>query len=121
MTDSILQIAVSNLCVSLALAVVAWAVHATGKRPLVAHLLWLLALAKLVTPPIVTVPVVPIPGLAATTTETLNNITSVEATTTSMLIPDPDGSGMTSDRGTNETFEVQGDQGADRPAGRGRG
>ena len=37
MTDVVLQIAVSNLCVSLVLAVVAWAVHAAGKRPLVAH------------------------------------------------------------------------------------
>lgn len=106
MTDSMMQFAVGNLCVSLVAAVVAWAAHATGKRPLVAHLLWLLVLAQLVTPPIVTVPVVAVPGLAATTTETLNNVTSVEATTTSMLLPGPDGSGMTSDRGTTGPFLI---------------
>jgi polyhydroxyalkanoate synthesis regulator phasin len=62
MTDLLLQFGVSNLIVSLALAVVAWAVHATGRRPLVAHLLWVLVLAKLVTPPILTVPVLPAPA-----------------------------------------------------------
>ena len=65
MTDFLLQFGVSNLCISLLLALAAWAVQATGKRPLTAHLLWLLVLAKLVTPPIVVVPIVPVPGLAA--------------------------------------------------------
>ena len=45
---------VSNLCVSLALALVACAFR---KRPFVAHLLWLVVLLKLVTPPLMTIPV----------------------------------------------------------------
>ncbi|MCP5119243.1 MAG: M48 family metalloprotease, partial [bacterium] len=62
MTDLLLQFGISNLGISGAIAVAAWAVHATGKRPLISHLLWLLVLAKLVTPPILTVPVVAVPG-----------------------------------------------------------
>jgi len=69
MIDLLLEIGVSNLCLSLALALVAWAVQARGKRPLVAHLLWMLVLAKLVTPPIVTFPVLAIPGLSSANAE----------------------------------------------------
>ena len=63
MTDLLLHIGVSNLCLSLLLAIAAWAVQANGKWPLVAHLLWLLVLAKLVTPPLFTIPVIAVPGL----------------------------------------------------------
>lgn len=59
MTDLLLQIGLSNLVLSFALALVAWGVHATGKAPLIAHLLWALVLVKLVTPPLVTLPVLP--------------------------------------------------------------
>ena len=62
MTDLLLQVGVSNLCISLVLAMAAWAVQRTGKRPSVVHLLWLLVLAKLVTPPLFTLPLVAIPG-----------------------------------------------------------
>ncbi|MHC4136879.1 MAG: M56 family metallopeptidase [Planctomycetota bacterium] len=62
MTDLLLQIGVSNLCIALALALVAWVVQRTGKFPRAAHLLWLLVLVKLVTPSIVTVPVIALPG-----------------------------------------------------------
>ncbi|MHC5080156.1 MAG: M56 family metallopeptidase [Planctomycetota bacterium] len=70
MTETLLQIGLSNLCVSLAIALVAWTVQRTAKRPLLAHLLWALVLVKLVTPPLWTVPVVPVPGTSSTPVET---------------------------------------------------
>ena len=69
MTELLFRVGVGNLCVSLVLALVAWAVQARGKRPAVAHLLWLVVLAKLVTPPLWTVPIVPVPGLSVNTAE----------------------------------------------------
>ena len=69
MSDLMLQFGASNLCISVALAIVAWSVQATKKRPLLAHLLWLLVLAKLVTPPILTIPIFEIPGLSTTPVE----------------------------------------------------
>ena len=65
MIDLILQTGVSNVCVSMVLAVVAFMVHRTGRMPLVAHLLWVLVLVKLITPPLFNVPVVPVPGAAS--------------------------------------------------------
>jgi len=65
MTDLLLQFAISNLLVALPIALVAWAVQRTGKRPAIAHLLWLVVLAKLVTPPIFTAAVLPIHEPAA--------------------------------------------------------
>ena len=62
MTDYLLQVGVSNLCMSLALAMVAWVVQVTGKRPAIAHLLWVLVLVKLVTPPVLTIPLIAVPG-----------------------------------------------------------
>ena len=59
MTDLLLRVGVSNFCLSAALAIVAWAVQAGGKRPHLAHFLWLLVVAKLVTPPLLTIPVIP--------------------------------------------------------------
>ena len=67
MTDLLLQIAISNVCLSLALAIVAVAVEKTAKRPHIAHLLWLLVFVKLVTPPVVTIPIIAIPGLSDST------------------------------------------------------
>ncbi|MHC5110787.1 MAG: M56 family metallopeptidase [Planctomycetota bacterium] len=64
MTDFLWQFAVSNLFVSLAIALAAWTVHRTGKRPFIAHLLWVFVLVKLVTPPLVTLPLLPIPAIA---------------------------------------------------------
>ena len=66
MTDLLLQIAVSNVCISLALAVAALLVERIAKRPAIAHLLWLLVFVKLLTPPIVTIPVFTIPAPADT-------------------------------------------------------
>ena len=67
MIDLLFQIALSNVCISLALAILAVVVGVTLKRPALAHLLWLLVFVKLLTPPIVTIPVVTIPWQADTT------------------------------------------------------
>ena len=64
MTDFLFQIALSNACFSLILAIVAMGVGARAKRPHVAYLLWLFVFVKLVTPPIVTIPVA-MPSLIA--------------------------------------------------------
>ena len=106
MKDPLLRIGVSNLLISLALAIVAWAVHTTGKRPLVAHLLWLLVLAKLVTPPILMVPVVPVHGLTAATVEPLTDHSALQATSTGMLLLGPDGSSASFDGGTSALVEI---------------
>ena len=73
MIDLLLRIGVSNLCLSFALAIVAWVMQIFGKRPVVAHLLWLIVLAKLVTPPVLTLPVIPVPGLSAPAAQTLTD------------------------------------------------
>ncbi len=72
MIDYLLQLGLSNACMSLALAILAMVVGVTFKRPHLAHLLWLLVLIKLVTPPVVTIPVIAIPGLPETAVA-LNN------------------------------------------------
>ncbi len=67
MSVSWLELTLSNLCVSSALALVAYAVHRHGRHPLLAHALWLGVLLKLVTPPVLTVPLIPFesPALSA--------------------------------------------------------
>lgn len=62
MSDWLLSAGASNFALSTLLALVAWIVHARARRPWLAHLLWLLVLAKLVTPPIVSAPVITIPA-----------------------------------------------------------
>ncbi len=62
MTDFLFQMGVSNACFSLALAIVAMLVGARARRPHLAHMLWLLVFVKLVTPPLVSIPVIAIPG-----------------------------------------------------------
>lgn len=57
MTDFLFQMGLSNACFSIALAIVAMVVGAKVKRPHLAYMLWLLVFFKLVTPPIVTIPV----------------------------------------------------------------
>jgi len=61
MTDFFFQIGLNNACLALALGIVALVVGATTKRSHLAHLLWLLVFVKLVTPPIVTIPLIAIP------------------------------------------------------------
>ena len=62
--DLLFRIALSNVCISPALAVAAMVVESTFRRPRLAHLLWLLVFVKLLTPPVVSIPVVTIPDLA---------------------------------------------------------
>ena len=57
MMDLFVQAGLSNACFALALAIVAMVVGAKAKRPHLAHMLWLLVFVKLVTPPIVTIPI----------------------------------------------------------------
>jgi beta-lactamase regulating signal transducer with metallopeptidase domain len=57
MTDLLFQIGLSNACFSLALGLVAMVAGAKARRPQLAYMLWLLVFVKLVTPPIVTIPV----------------------------------------------------------------
>lgn len=54
---TLLQFAASNLVVATPLALLAWIVQRHLDRPFVAHLLWLVVLVKLVTPPVLSVPV----------------------------------------------------------------
>jgi len=62
MTDLFLQIGLSNACFSLFLAVLAMVVGAKGRRARLAYMVWLLVFIKLVTPPIVGIPIIAIPG-----------------------------------------------------------
>ena len=55
----------SNVALASLLALAAWVVQHWLRRPALARLLWLLVLVKLVTPPLVSVPVSASPGLAA--------------------------------------------------------
>ena len=61
MSDLLLTFGISNLCLSVALALVAWVVQRGGRHPLLAHLLWVLVLVKLVTPPVLTLPLIAVP------------------------------------------------------------
>ena len=53
----LIEIAVSNLLIAAILASIAVAVTRSRRSPAFAHCLWLLVLVKLVTPPIVRVPI----------------------------------------------------------------
>ncbi|MCU0914010.1 MAG: M48 family metalloprotease [Planctomycetes bacterium] len=57
MMDLCLSMGLSNACFALALALAATAAGAKTRRPHLAHLFWLLVFVKLVTPPLVTIPV----------------------------------------------------------------
>ncbi len=57
MSDALLNIGLSNACVALAIALTAWVVGKTLRKPYVTHLLWLLVFVKLITPPLFTIPV----------------------------------------------------------------
>lgn len=62
MSDAALLWVASNLAVSTALAVAAWLVQKRARFTTVAHLLWIMALVKLVTPPLFRVPVLAAPA-----------------------------------------------------------
>ena len=57
MIDQLVRIGLSNTCFAFLLAIVAMLIEARTKRPQFAYLFWLLVLAKLVTPPVLSIPV----------------------------------------------------------------
>ena len=63
MTDLLFQVVFSNICISLVLAVAALFVGSTFKRPQLAYLLWLLVFIKLMTPPLISIPIGSLLGL----------------------------------------------------------
>jgi beta-lactamase regulating signal transducer with metallopeptidase domain len=67
LANSLIGLAVSNLVVALPIAFLAWWFQARGSRPFLSHLLWLLVLVKLVTPPFFSLSVAftPVGGQAA--------------------------------------------------------
>lgn len=71
MSDYLMQCAASNWCISSVLAVLAWLAQTRLRRPMLAHLLWVLVLVKLVTPPLLCLPVLPPPADAVTATPVL--------------------------------------------------
>jgi hypothetical protein len=62
-----LSCVVSNVLLALLLALAAWFVQRWLRRPAIAHVLWVLVLVKLVTPPLVSVPLHESPGIMACT------------------------------------------------------
>jgi beta-lactamase regulating signal transducer with metallopeptidase domain len=62
-----LSIVVSNVLLALLLALAAWFTQRCCRRHAIARILWILALIKLVTPPLVSVPLRAIPGITACT------------------------------------------------------
>ena len=59
MADGFVAMLLSNLCMATGLAVLAWATQRTFRHPGIAHVLWLLVLLKLITPPLVELPWLP--------------------------------------------------------------
>lgn len=59
MSEQLIGLALSNLAASAVLAGAAYLVHRHGRFPGLAHLLWVLVLLKLVTPPLLTLPLLP--------------------------------------------------------------
>jgi len=57
MTDLLFKVGLSNACFALVLALIALTVAVTTKRAHLVHLLWVLVLVKLVTPPLFSIPV----------------------------------------------------------------
>ena len=56
-----IQLVLSNLVVASLIGVIAWIVGRSGRRAALAHVLWIVFFVKLVTPPIVVVPVLSVP------------------------------------------------------------
>ena len=80
MTNFFFQVVLSNVVLSLALAIVAMIVGATTRRHRLVHLLWLLVLIKLVTPPLVTIPVAAIPEQFNNTVVSTERLTQLNST-----------------------------------------
>ncbi|MDJ0839873.1 MAG: M56 family metallopeptidase [Acidobacteriota bacterium] len=59
MIDTLLHMTLSNICLALIPAIAAFLVQRKGSHPQLAHILWLFVFVKLVTPPVIDLPVVP--------------------------------------------------------------
>lgn len=59
--DSLLKIALTNAVMALVLALIVWLITLRCKRPALVHGLWVLVLLKLITPPLIDLPVVSMP------------------------------------------------------------
>lgn len=59
MTDLVAQVALGNLVMSGLIAALAWAVDRGGRSPSLAHALWVLVLVKVLTPPLLLLPLLP--------------------------------------------------------------
>ncbi|OYP29369.1 M56 family metallopeptidase [Rhodopirellula sp. MGV] len=67
----LLELVIGNLLLATLIAVIALWVGRRGKRAALAHALWILVLVKLVTPPIISLPVpIPLPAQASASTKT---------------------------------------------------
>lgn len=65
--DTFFQVILSNILIAAALAGAAWTAERWMKRPLLAHLLWLLAFVKLMCPPLLEVETFLLPAQSGTT------------------------------------------------------
>ncbi|QDU83361.1 Methicillin resistance mecR1 protein [Planctomycetes bacterium Pla163] len=80
MSEFLLTVGLSNLLLSLVLGAAAWCVQRRGRTPWLAHLLWMLVLVKLVTPPLVTAPLFTFASDAAATTAQLDDVSLARGT-----------------------------------------
>ncbi|MAD33206.1 MAG: hypothetical protein CMJ88_05560 [Planctomycetes bacterium] len=83
MSDALLASIASNVALSTALALTAWIVQGRERWATVAHLLWIAALVKLVTPPLMTLPLWPLSAdvMSATDTKLSTTNSAVGVTT----------------------------------------
>lgn len=88
MSDYLLQCAASNWLVSSVLAAFAWFAQSKLRRPVIAHLLWLLVLVKLVTPPLFSLAVLPASAEQAAPLMA-NVIVNHAAAASAALVPEP--------------------------------
>ena len=65
MTDFLIQATLSNFVVASILAVVAWVVQRQVRSASLSNLLWALVLIKLITPPLVSIPVLEVPSISS--------------------------------------------------------
>jgi beta-lactamase regulating signal transducer with metallopeptidase domain len=63
-SEGLVQLGLSNLLISGAIGLLAFGVHRRGRYPALAHLLWVLALVKVVTPPVLSMPLAVLPAAA---------------------------------------------------------
>ena len=87
--DVLLEVLLSNIAVATALTVLAVILGRFGCRPSVVHVLCVLALLKLVTPPMFRLPILPVLDLGttvATAAETESKTTTAKAEVTRPLL-----------------------------------